>query len=96
MSNEFVDGLFVNNPRENAPDFVKGSLSIQVDKFIPYLKSKANAKGYVNIDLLESKEGNLYPKLNEWKPNTSNLEKPEPIERAMREDEEIKIENIPF
>jgi len=96
MSKEFVDGLFVNNPRENAPDFVKGSLSIQADKFIPYLKSKANAKGYVNIDLLESKEGNLYPKLNEWKPKTSNLEKPEPIERAMREDEEIKIENIPF
>ena len=96
MSKEFVDGLFVNNPRENAPDFVKGSLSIQADKFIPYLKSKANAKGYVNIDLLESKDGNLYPKLNEWKPNAGNLEKPEPIERAMREDEEIKIENIPF
>ncbi len=96
MSKEFVDGLFVNNPRENAPDFVKGSLSIQIDKFIPYLKSKANAKGYVNIDLLESKDGNLYPKLNEWKPNTGNIEKPEPIERAMREDEEVKIENIPF
>lgn len=96
MSKEFVDGLFVNNPRENAPDFVKGSLSIQIDKFIPYLKSKANAKGYVNIDLLESKDGNLYPKLNEWKPNAGSLENPEPIERAMREDEEIKIENIPF
>lgn len=96
MSKEFIDGLFVNNPRENAPDFVKGSLSIQADKFIPYLKSKANAKGYVNIDMLESKDGNLYPKLNEWKPNAESLEKPEPVERAMREDEEIKIENIPF
>ena len=68
MSKEFVDGLFVNNPRENAPDFVKGSLSIQADKFIPYLKSKANAKGYVNIDMLESKDGNLYPKLKYWNP----------------------------
>ena len=96
MSKDFIDGLFVNNPRENAPDFVKGSLSIQVDKFIPYLKSKANAKGYVNIDLLESKDGNLYPKLNEWKPISDNLEKPKPIERAMKEDEEINFNNIPF
>jgi hypothetical protein len=95
MSNDFIGGLFVKNPGENAPDFVKGSLSIMVDKFIPYLKSKANAKGYVNIDLLESKDGNLYAKFNEWKPSGERA-KPEPVEHDMAEDEEINIENLPF
>lgn len=91
---EFIDGLFVKNPREGTPDFVKGSLSILVDKFTPYLKSKANSKGYVNIDLLESKEGVLYAKLNDWKP--SGEAKSEPAEKEMKKDEEVKIENIPF
>lgn len=67
MEKEFVNGLFVNR-REKAPDFIKASLSFQVDKFLEYLKSKANAKGYVNIDILESREGVLYAKLNDWKP----------------------------
>lgn len=77
---EFVDGLFVKNPRESAPEFVKGSLSILVDKFIPYLKSKANAKGYVNIDLLVSQDGNLYAKLNGWKPQSGEMKENEPID----------------
>jgi len=95
MKADFIDGLFVKNPRENAPDFVKGSLSILVDKFIPYLKSKANAKGYVNIDLLVSQDGNLYAKLNDWKSSGDQV-KPVPIEHEMAEDVEINIENLPF
>jgi hypothetical protein len=91
---DFIDGLFVKQPRENAPDFVKGSLSIAVEKFIPYLQSKANAKGYVNIDLLESKEGMLYAKLNDWKP--SGEAKPEPAEHEIEEDEEIDVSKIPY
>ena len=91
---DFIDGLFVKQPRENAPDFVKGSLSIAVEKFIPYLQSKANAKGYVNIDLLESKEGMLYAKLNDWKPSVEA--KPEPAEHEIEEDEEIDVSKIPY
>jgi hypothetical protein len=91
---DFIDGLFVKQPRENAPEFVKGSLSIAVEKFIPYLQSKANAKGYVNIDLLESKEGMLYAKLNDWKP--LGEAKPEPAEHEIEEDEEIDLTKIPY
>ena len=58
MENTFVNGLFVSR-RENAPDFVISSLSFN-DKFIDYLKSNFNAKGYTNIDILKSKEGKLY------------------------------------
>ena len=96
MNKDFIDGLFVKNPRENAPDFVKGSLSILIDKFIPYLKSKANAKGFVNIDLLVSQEGHLYAKLNEWKPQAKEKEMKENEEVNIEDDPEINIENIPF
>lgn len=99
MSKEFIDGLFVNQRRENAPEFVKGSLSIAVDKFIPYLQAKANAKGYVNIDLLESQEGNLYAKLNDWKPTEKFVKNDEGkigVEKEMEEGEEINMNNIPF
>lgn len=91
---EYIEGLFVNQPRENAPEFVKGSLSFKVDKFIPYLQSKANAKGYVNVDLLLSKEGLLYAKLNDWKPS-GEMKENETIDLP-EEDEEVKIENMPF
>ena len=62
-----VDGVFFNKPRENAPDFVKGSISIH-EKFIPFMKEHRNESGYVNADLLESKAGKLYFKLNTWTP----------------------------
>jgi hypothetical protein len=87
MAQEFVDGLFVNR-KENAPEFVKASLSFKVENFVEYLNSKANAKGYVNIDILESREGKLYAKLNDWKPKQEEVEE--------EEEEEITSENIPF
>lgn len=94
----------MNQPRENAPDFVKGSISINVDKFIPYLKSKAVITplgvGYVTINLLISKEGKLYAKLDEWKPNVaeSSPTKQEAIaDKPIAEEEnEFNASNIPF
>lgn len=98
---KFVDGLFVND-RSKAPEFVKAKLSFLADKFIPYLQANANAKGYIYIDILESKDGKMYAKLNDYKP----AEASEPtVEKEMKEDEvinieeedeEIRAENIPF
>lgn len=95
MPQEFVDGLFVKRG-ENAPEFVKASLSFKVDKFGTYLISKANASGYVNIDILESKEGKLYAKLNDWKPDQKEEQKEEVIDIPEEPSEDINIENIPF
>lgn len=67
MSKIFPEGIFYNKPREGAPEFVRGSLSIQVDKLVPFLEQHKNAQGYVNIDMLLSKEKSLYLALNEWK-----------------------------
>lgn len=83
-----VDGLFFDKPSENAPDFVKGKISIQADKLIPFLEQHKNEKGYVNIDLLKSKAGKLYCKLNTFVPQKQ--EKPEYPQ------EDINPDNIPF
>jgi hypothetical protein len=79
----FVEGMFVKR-NEKAPDFVIANLSFN-EKFIDYLKSSLNAKGYANIDLKKSKEGKLYAELNDWQPKTEGI------------DTEIdKIQSIPF
>jgi hypothetical protein len=67
MEKKFVSGVFVSR-KETAPEFVKANLSF-TEKFIDYLKENFNAKGYVNLDLKESKEGKLYLDLNDWQPS---------------------------
>lgn len=101
MENKFVDGLFVSR-RENAPDYVISNLSFN-QKFIDFLQAKFNAKGYVNIDLMKSKEGKLYAKLNDWKPQETFVKKDgkieiEDIEKTYGEhlEDDIRVENIPF
>ena len=62
-NNDFPQGLIVKSANV---DFVKARLSFKVEDFINYLKEKGQ-DGWVNIDILESKTGNLYSKLNDWK-----------------------------
>jgi hypothetical protein len=65
----FPDGIFFEGPREGAPDFVKGKLSIKADKAIPWIQQHVNEGGYVNLDLKLSKGNKLYLALNDWKPS---------------------------
>jgi len=62
---KFIEGLIVKKP-ENAPDFVKVKLSFKVEEFKKYIEENQNA-GWINVDVLESKGGKYYGKLNEWK-----------------------------
>lgn len=64
---KFAEGIIFKRPKEGAPEFVKGKLSIKVDEFIAYLKANEN-NGWVNLDLLLSKDKTkLYFTLNDWK-----------------------------
>jgi len=70
---KFVDGLFYNEPREGAPDFVLASLSIDKIKFGEWLlQQEVDAKGYVKVDVLRSKAGKAYLKLNDFKPKAQS------------------------
>lgn len=91
MSNdiEFVNGLIVKAPHEKAPDFVKASISIKVEELGLWLREKHKAgEEWVNIDVLVSKAGNWYTKVNTYKP-----EKKEYSENDKARGQEIRQEN---
>lgn len=74
MSEEknFVDGLIVKLPDENAPEFVKLKLSIKLDEFGPWVSAqKANDPSieWLNIEIKEGRSGKWYAERNMWKPS---------------------------
>ena len=72
---EFVDGLYFNEPNENAPDFVKGKLSINKGKLAAWLDGATpNEKGYINLDIKISQGGKPYIAVDNWKPKQSDDE----------------------
>jgi hypothetical protein len=65
---KFINGLFVNEPHEKAPDFVKCKISIKRDQFIPWLENQeVTDKGYVYITVNQSKAGKLYAQIDSYK-----------------------------
>lgn len=100
MEIKFPKGLFVSK-REKSPDFVKANLSFKTEEFIEWLKNNTNAKGYCNVDVLESKNNSLYAKLNNWKPEEENEQ---PTEQPLKaedmgevvDENSIDVSQIPF
>lgn len=64
--NKFVDGLIVKAPRDGAPDFVKGAISIKRGDLGNWLEAKTEE--WINVDVKESKAGKWYAEVNDWKP----------------------------
>ena len=70
---KYAKGLFAKR-NEKAPEFVVCSLSCKTDDFIQFLKENTNDKGYVNMQVLKSRDkGTIYAVLDtfEPKPNTT-------------------------
>lgn len=65
----FPKGLMVKQPRQGAPEFVKGSISVKSAEFIEYLKGMKDE--WVNFDIKVSKDGKWYCALNDWKPTNT-------------------------
>jgi hypothetical protein len=63
----FVKGLYAKD-LENAPDFIKARFSVNCKDFCEFMKANEK-KGWLNIDIKESKEGRLYAELDTWEPN---------------------------
>jgi len=70
MEKQFAQHIYFDRPREGAPEFVKGRMSLKLPDAIEYLKTLTpSEKGYVYFDLLVSKDNTkLYFALNDWKP----------------------------
>lgn len=63
---EFVNGLIVKAPHQNAPDFVKCAISIKVADLYEWLAGRD--EDWVNIDVKESKGGKWYAVVSTFKP----------------------------
>ena len=71
MEKIYAKGLFAKR-NEKAPDFVVCNLSIKTDEFIQFLEENTTDKGYVNLQVLKSKDkGTLYAVLDTFEPKTN-------------------------
>ena len=71
MSEEriFSKGIYVEEPRETAPEFVHSNISIRLDDFMSFAGEYVNDSGYLNLDVLWSKDKTkLYCQLNSYVP----------------------------
>ena len=64
---EFADGLFVKPPHPNAPEYVKGKLSMKREELIKWLQSRDDE--WVNFDIKVSNGGKWYAAVDNWKPD---------------------------
>ena len=87
-----LQGIYLNKRKENAPSWIKGSISIKVEKFVEFMKTHQNQSGYVNLDLKESKAGDLYLAFNDFQ------SKPKDITHENRgyDEENINFADIKF
>ena len=95
---EFPRGLFVSAPRANAPDFVKGRISIRVVEFLEWL-SKKDGEEWLRLDIKEGfsvdDKGNpkWYSQVDNWKPSDRNAT---PSNQNLPESKEEESDGIPF
>jgi hypothetical protein len=87
----FPKGLRVWPPREGAPSFVKGKISIHLDTFHEWALDHLDDKGFVALDLKEARDGTVYASLNTWKKEPKSAHEP-PYSTV----EEINPDDIPF
>ena len=69
---KFLNGILVKAPRDGAPDFVKGSISIKREELLTSLSSLTDE--WIKLDIKVSKKGTWYCSIDDWKPSaqTSN------------------------
>lgn len=90
----YPKGMYFGNPRDAAPSYVKGTLSIKSEDFINFLREHTNESGYANFTFLESKDGKgYYFVLDTYQ---AEMNKPEEIKSVESSKDEINPDEIPF
>ena len=67
---DFVNGMIIKKPNDNAPDWVKAKVSIKLDDLRAgsvFVKANPDDE-WVNIDIKESQKGTWYAERDAWKP----------------------------
>lgn len=91
---EFPNGLFVKAPREGAPDFVKGAISLKREEVIEWLQGKDDE--WINLDVKEGKSGKWYASVNTWKKEDAGNGGASSSTSSSPKVEDVSVEDIPF
>lgn len=81
---EFPNGVIFKLPRQGAPDYVKGSISIKRAELIQWLNGKSDE--WINLDLKVGKSGKAFAAVNNWKPEGQTKSKMGNIESNFMND----------
>ena len=90
---KLLEGIRFFDKKENQPDFVIGAGVITLDEIFAFSKSNPDliteyqGKKQIKFQLLRSKAGNLYAKVDTWKPAEQIAAEAPPIE---------PLESLPF
>ena len=88
---KYAKGMFVKR-NEKAPDFVVCNISIKADEFDKFVKENTNEKGYVNLQVLKSKDkGTLYAVVDTFVPKASTAS-PE-VKKAVKTQDSDPFQN---
>lgn len=91
MEKIYAKGLFAKR-NEKAPEFVICGLSVKTDDFIQFLKENTNEKGYVNLQVLKSKDkGTLYAIVDTFEPKASTASND--VKKAIKTQENNPFQN---
>lgn len=64
---QFINGLIVKAPHDNAPEYVKAKLSIKREELIGWLQGESGE--WINAEVKVSQSGKWYVAVDAWKPN---------------------------
>ena len=88
---KYAKGLFAKR-NEKAPEFVVCNISIKADEFDKFVKENTNEKGYVNLQVLKSKDkGTLYAVLDTFEPKASTASTD--VKKAVKTQESDPFQN---
>lgn len=89
--NEFINGLIVKAPNDNAPEYVKAKLSIRIADLKAWLDTREG--DWVNADIKVSQNGKWYAAVDNWKPkegtSSSRPQREAPKQAAPAPDDDI-------
>lgn len=66
---KFVKGVKVKSVKTKYGNII--TVGVKLDEFV---ENDLNEKGYINFQILESKNGNLYAKIDDYKPKSKDDE----------------------
>lgn len=95
----FAEGMAFFEPSDSAPDFIKGTLSVNVEKFNEFLKNNmqyVSDKGYMKLDIKKSQKGSCYVEVNTYKKDGVEKETVYPEGYPSPKVEGVNPDDIPF